>query len=336
MIIMHYQGIGASSLTKKYPGYIDLESSCFKIGDERDPEWYKSYVQIAEHLSQQGHHVFVSSHAPVQYQLKHSIEDVIALVPYPSEEMREIWIRKLADRFIDTSLNKDFFALMNTKKCYIDNVIHIMESGIPTHVVTKEMLGDSLDDYFYNLNQSIMNYSFSHYKEKNLTDFHITRLDDDISEIHVVQYAKMTNGLVTILIEYNSLIDFPKYKISLMISDGETDYRPVEDYKFSNRDREYTLREFCDHIDLVDIGKEFSLRVFDNEIYKIAFNTIPEFQMENSIVVTYPSYDESDEETAVKEVYYIKNKKLREIRYNTLTNTIDDFFEHKVNYFDAF
>ena len=69
MIIIGYQGIGKSTLANCNLNYVDLESSNFYIDGKRADDWYKPYCKIAEHLSQQGYYVFVSSHKVVRDEL---------------------------------------------------------------------------------------------------------------------------------------------------------------------------------------------------------------------------------------------------------------------------
>lgn len=72
MIIIGYPGIGKSTLAGKDHKFIDLESSNFKIEDERSEDWYKVYCKVAEDLSRQGYIVFVSSHLAVREALRGS------------------------------------------------------------------------------------------------------------------------------------------------------------------------------------------------------------------------------------------------------------------------
>ena len=51
MIIIGYQCIGKSSLSRVENGCIDLESSNFFLDGIRDENWYKIYAKIAVNLS---------------------------------------------------------------------------------------------------------------------------------------------------------------------------------------------------------------------------------------------------------------------------------------------
>ena len=125
MIIIGYQGIGKSTLAGKN-NCIDLESGNFWIPNketgcaDRADNWYIPYCQIANHLSEQGYTVFVSSHEVVRNELKKSKEKVFVVCP--SVELKEQWIEKLRNRYETTGLDKDFKALANAEDRYVDNI----------------------------------------------------------------------------------------------------------------------------------------------------------------------------------------------------------------------
>ena len=133
MIIIGYQGIGKSSISKRNNLFIDLESGNFWVDGKRAEDWYKPYCQIAEHLSQQGYIVFTSSHEVVRKQLENSKE--IVVLAYPSLNLKDMWIDKLENRYRDTGLEKDYKALMNAKDRYDDNIRELNESRIPYKIV---------------------------------------------------------------------------------------------------------------------------------------------------------------------------------------------------------
>ena len=120
MIIIGYQGIGKSTLANKNIKYIDLESSNFFIDGKRQENWFIIYCNIANHLSEQGKNVFVSSHEVVRESLKYSKEKVV--VVYPSLKLKEQWLEKLQERYNITQLEKDYKALMNAKDRYEENI----------------------------------------------------------------------------------------------------------------------------------------------------------------------------------------------------------------------
>ena len=129
MIVVGYQGIGKSTLAGRDYKYIDLESENFWIDGRRADDWYKPYCKIAEHLSEQGYIVFVSSHEVVRQYLVENSRELVALV-YPSIEVKEAWIEKLEKRYIKSGLEKDYKALMNAKYSYVENIRELQESCI--------------------------------------------------------------------------------------------------------------------------------------------------------------------------------------------------------------
>lgn len=134
MIIIGYQGIGKSTLAQCNLNYIDLESSNFWIDGKRSDDWYKPYCKIAEHLSQQGYYVFVSSHECVRKTLKNSNEQVVCCVPAVS--LKEQWIERLKKRYESDQNNKNYKAYMNTVDRYEDNIMEIEFSGFPVVILT--------------------------------------------------------------------------------------------------------------------------------------------------------------------------------------------------------
>lgn len=129
MIVVGYQGIGKSTLAGRDHKYIDLESGNFWIDGRRADDWYKPYCKIAEHLSEQGYIVFVSSHEIVRQYLVENSRELVVLV-YPSIELKDAWIDKLEKRYIKSGLEKDYKALMNAKYSYIENIKELQESCI--------------------------------------------------------------------------------------------------------------------------------------------------------------------------------------------------------------
>ena len=119
MIYVGYQGIGKSSISGKN-NCIDLESGNFWVDGERKEDWYKIYCNIAEHLSNQGYKVFMSSHKVVRDELNK--RKVYFKVICPSLHLKEQWIERLQKRYDKSQLEKDYKALMNAKDCYEENI----------------------------------------------------------------------------------------------------------------------------------------------------------------------------------------------------------------------
>ena len=135
MIIVGYQGIGKSTISDAYNGNqcIDLESGNFFVNGKRADDWYKPYCQIANHLSEQGYTVFVSSHEVVRKELEKSKE--LVCVVCPSVELENAWIDKLAKRYAMSQLDKDRKAYLNAKDRYKDNIIELIESPFVSYEI---------------------------------------------------------------------------------------------------------------------------------------------------------------------------------------------------------
>jgi hypothetical protein len=128
MIVIGYQGIGKSTMAGQN-SCIDLESGNFWVDGKRAEDWYIPYCQIANHVSEQGYTVFVSSHEVVRNELKKSKERVVAIVP--AVELRDEWVAKLEERYNRTGLEKDYKAWKNAEDRYVENIMEIANSGIP-------------------------------------------------------------------------------------------------------------------------------------------------------------------------------------------------------------
>lgn len=130
MIVIGYQGIGKSTLSKSSNEYIDLESGNFWVDGKRDDNWYKPYCQIAIDLSSQGYIVFTSSHEVVRKYFINCLdcdEQIVTVIP--SLELKDKWIEKLRQRYQDSKLEKDYKAYMNALDRYSENVYEVCEDG---------------------------------------------------------------------------------------------------------------------------------------------------------------------------------------------------------------
>ena len=141
MIFVGYQGVGKSTLVKSDKRYIDLESGNFWYDHgngtlQRDELWYLPYCNIAEDLSRQGFRVFVSSHKVVRDRLNLGSETIYAI--YPHEKLKDLWIKKLEDRYNLSGLNKDYKAYINAKNIFSENIKEIANS-ITNHIVIDDM-----------------------------------------------------------------------------------------------------------------------------------------------------------------------------------------------------
>ena len=155
MIISGYQGIGKSSLAGKN-NCIDLESGNFWVDGKRADDWYKPYCQIANHLSEQGYTVFVSSHEVVRRELEKSKEPVYVI--FPAIDLKDEWIKKLEDRYNNTKLDKDYRALMNAKDRYKENITELMQGNLKFYEITR--INYHLDDIIDYLEYKSKNYKY--------------------------------------------------------------------------------------------------------------------------------------------------------------------------------
>ena len=155
MIISGYQGIGKSSLAGKN-NCIDLESGNFWVDGKRADDWYKPYCQIANHLSEQGYTVFVSSHEVVRRELEKSKEPVYVI--FPAIDLKDEWIKKLEDRYNNTKLDKDYRALMNAKDRYKENITELMRCNLKFYEITR--INYHLDDIIDYLEYKSNNYKY--------------------------------------------------------------------------------------------------------------------------------------------------------------------------------
>ena len=149
MIIIGYPGVGKTSLAGRYNQYIDLESSNWNSPDNIKLDmWWWSYGKVAEDLSRQGYRVFVSCHPSVQKYFEESNEYVMVL--YPSLELKENWIKRVADRY-DRDRSMKNLAALNNVELYYDNQIRLLDdSQFKNKLVLKDMnytLDNEIDNF---------------------------------------------------------------------------------------------------------------------------------------------------------------------------------------------
>lgn len=122
MIIIGFPGIGKSTLACNNYKFVDLESSYFKTPDARNDDWVVDYCQSAVYLSLHGFIVFVSSHKAVRdYLAKIHISEPIVYI-FPSERIKEQWVKKLEERYMNSGLDKDYRAFIRARDHYDDDI----------------------------------------------------------------------------------------------------------------------------------------------------------------------------------------------------------------------
>ena len=135
MIAIAYQGVGKSTLARKYLGIIDLESSCFFVDGVRPADWYKSYCNVAMDLSDQGNIVFTSSHQEVRDYLAENYDSNKVITITPSHRLKDAWLAKLWLRYCDTGSLKNMKAFMNARDRYDENINEIRSNPKFKHLV---------------------------------------------------------------------------------------------------------------------------------------------------------------------------------------------------------
>lgn len=157
MIIVGFQGIGKTTLANINNGFIDLESSNFFVEGIRPKNWYIMYCQIANNLSKQGYHVFVSSHKEVRDELKRTKSDVF--ICCPSLDLKELWIQKLKERYDVDSSEKNYKAYMIAVTQYDELIKDLMsEDWVNTILIITSMN--------YNL-KSLLSFSLNERKNQH-------------------------------------------------------------------------------------------------------------------------------------------------------------------------
>lgn len=126
-IYICYQGVGKSSTVNECDGFIDLESSNFRLENGFRPEnWYKFYAQIAFDLASQGYSVFVSFHDVVRKQISYMKDkyypNVDIYMVYPSVELKDEWIERLEKRYDENPTEKNRVAYLNAKDRFDENI----------------------------------------------------------------------------------------------------------------------------------------------------------------------------------------------------------------------
>ena len=129
MIIVGYPGIGKTSLANWHNDYLDVDSSRLIFDGVRPNNWAFCYVKMAEDLSKQYYKVFVSSHKEVRDNLKDIRDDIIVVCP--SLDLKEEWIEKLKDRWIEDPSHKNFKAWKRADDRYDKDITDLMNEPWP-------------------------------------------------------------------------------------------------------------------------------------------------------------------------------------------------------------
>lgn len=145
MIIVGYPCIGKSTYANSHVyNVIDLESSNFI----KDGSWVESYCNVAIDLSKHGYDVFVSSHDAVRKQLLKS-NYVFIFAIYPSLDIKDKWIERLHNRYLDTKFDKDYRAWQRALNHYDEDVAAFKEDA--KHFLRAYEIGHEVDGESYDI-----------------------------------------------------------------------------------------------------------------------------------------------------------------------------------------
>lgn len=154
-IIFGYPGIGKSTLARNCKDFIDLESSVFKINGERDPNWYKVYVDMAIHIANQDRIVFMSTHPWTRdYIATKENLDIPVLIVYPSIDLKDFWNLKVSIRYTNDPNQKNLTAMNKVKNDYDKDIKGLEADTRFHHLVLKDQkykLDDAIKEYLFKL-----------------------------------------------------------------------------------------------------------------------------------------------------------------------------------------
>ena len=138
LIIIGYPGIGKSSLgtmDSANQNIIDFESSLFKIDGDRTDNWNVIYCRQAVSLAKQGFIVCISSHKCVREELaRYDQDDFVIVAITPSPKLKEEWIARLRDRYLQDPSEKNIAALTNAEGHYDEYIKDIASDPNFSHI----------------------------------------------------------------------------------------------------------------------------------------------------------------------------------------------------------
>ena len=137
MIILGYPGIGKSTICRDNQKYIDLESSNFydEYGNRPD-KWWVYYCKTAIDLHRQGYTVFMSIHDEVREYFEHDIFSYNVVMVYPDRNLKDAWIKKLEERYLNSGDIGDRKAWEKTRDKFEVNLESIEKSDLSRHILT--------------------------------------------------------------------------------------------------------------------------------------------------------------------------------------------------------
>jgi len=134
MIIIGYQGLGKTTICQKYNNYIDLKCSDYRtIENNDDPDWFLPYCLDGEKLSHEGKVVFMSHNIEVCDYMKSSSENNYIIIP--DDSLYDYWIEKLKNRSDRTGQSKDYYAWLNAKDNFYDEMKYYRETYTNVYII---------------------------------------------------------------------------------------------------------------------------------------------------------------------------------------------------------
>lgn len=160
-IIFGYPGIGKSTLARNCKDFIDLESSVFKIDGERDPDWFKVYVNMAIHIADQGRIVFMSTHPWTRDYIINKLEvdnrdDIPVAIVYPDLSLKDFWLDKVSIRYNDNPSSKNLTALNKVKNDFEEDIRGLEADTRFPHIILSSknyLLDDDIFDFIISTNR---------------------------------------------------------------------------------------------------------------------------------------------------------------------------------------
>lgn len=128
-IIIGYAGIGKSTLGGRENGFVDLEVTSFLVnGNNHLENWPPMFVRIALDLSHQGYNVLVTGHSETRelFKTMNTTGEKIFMC-YPSMHLKDLWVKKLHERYVRTGLRKDcgtWFCAKNNFENHIKELVN--------------------------------------------------------------------------------------------------------------------------------------------------------------------------------------------------------------------
>ena len=154
-IVFGYPCIGKTSIARLNKNYVDLESSIFKIDGERDPNWYKVYVNMAIHIVNQDRIVLMSTHPWTRDYIADMKDlDIPIFIVYPDISLKDFWDYKVSMRYTIDPSQKNLTALNKVKNDYEKDIKGLEADTRFPHLVLKDqkyILDDEIKEYLFKL-----------------------------------------------------------------------------------------------------------------------------------------------------------------------------------------